>query len=116
MPAYDAAQRYFDAWNRHDSAAIIDRFMTSGTCSDPAAGELNGPAIGAYAESLFAAFPDLTFELVSVTLADDGRVIAEWLMRGTNRGPFAGAPPTGRVVALPGADFITIDGDRIQSV
>jgi heme-degrading monooxygenase HmoA len=38
------------------------------------------------------------------------------MMRGTNAGPFAGSPPTGRTVALPGADFITVEGDKIRSV
>jgi heme-degrading monooxygenase HmoA len=39
-------------------------------------------------------------------------------MRGTNSGPFNGLPPTGREIALPGADFITFadDGWGIASV
>ena len=43
-------------------------------------------------------------------------VAAEWLMKGTNSGPFAGGPPPGKSVALPGADFLTVDGDKISSV
>jgi hypothetical protein len=37
-------------------------------------------------------------------------------MRGTNSGPVAGGPPTGRTVALPGVDIIEVYGDRISSV
>ena len=39
-------------------------------------------------------------------------------MRGTNSAPFNGLPPTGREIALPGADFITFadDGSGIASV
>jgi heme-degrading monooxygenase HmoA len=37
-------------------------------------------------------------------------------MKGTNTGPFAGGPPTGQSVALPGADFITVEGNKISSV
>ena len=71
-----------------------------------------GEATGAYAPGLAAAFPDLRFELVSASLTEDGAVAAQWVMRGTNSGPFNGLPPTGREVALPGADFITFaDGE-----
>jgi len=38
------------------------------------------------------------------------------MMRGTNSGLLQGNPPTGRRLALPGADFIAVDGDRIRSV
>jgi hypothetical protein len=37
-------------------------------------------------------------------------------MRGTNSGSMRGLPPTGRPVALPGADFIQIEGNKIRSV
>jgi hypothetical protein len=41
---------------------------------------------------------------------------AEWIMTGTNTGPFAELPPTGRRVVLPGADFIRVAEKGIQSV
>ena len=37
-------------------------------------------------------------------------------MKGTNSGPFGGGPPTGKSIALPGADFFTLDGEEIRSV
>jgi steroid delta-isomerase-like uncharacterized protein len=111
------AQRYFDAWNQHDANAIVDTFIDNGTYSDPTTGgPLSGVAIGAYAAGLWAAFPDLAFEIVSVAQGDAGLVSAEWLMKGTNTASFAGLPPTGRAVALPGADFIRVEGDKICSV
>jgi steroid delta-isomerase-like uncharacterized protein len=111
------AQRYFDAWNRHDSSAIAASFAEDGTYSDPTTGGLlSGNAIVAYAAGLFAAFPDLAFELVSAAPAGEDMIAAQWLMRGTNTAPFNNAPPTGNTVVLPGADFITIEGDRIRSV
>jgi steroid delta-isomerase-like uncharacterized protein len=110
------AQQYFDAWNRRDSDGIVAAFADGGTYSDPSAGELSGPAIGGYAGTLFAAFPDLSFDLVSVSTSAAGEIVAEWVMCGMNSGPFLGAPPTGRTVALPGADFITIEDGKIRSV
>lgn len=111
------AQRYFDAWNQHNPAAIVATFAEGGAYSDPATpGPLSGAAIGAYAAGLWAAFPDLSFDIVSIAQDDAGLVSAEWLMKGTNHGSLNGLPPTGVAVALPGADFIRIEDGRIRSV
>jgi steroid delta-isomerase-like uncharacterized protein len=106
------AQRYFDGWNAHDAAAIAATFAPGGTYSDPLVQGLSADATGGYAVGLAAAFSDLRFELVSKSLTDDGAVAAQWIMRGTNDGPFSGLPPTGREIALPGADFITFADDE----
>lgn len=37
-------------------------------------------------------------------------------MHGTNTSSLRGLPPTGRAVAVPGADFIQVEGDKIRSV
>ncbi len=117
LSSSQVAQCYFDAWNLHDANSIVDTFIEGGTYTDPATGgPLSGAAIGAYAAGLWAAFPDLSFEVVSVTQSDSGLVSAEWLMKGTNTASFAGLPPSGRAVALPGADFIRVEGDKIRSV
>jgi steroid delta-isomerase-like uncharacterized protein len=112
------AQRYFDGWNAHDADVIAATFALDGTYADPLVQGLDPGATGAYAVGLAAAFPDLRFELVTSSLTDDGAVAAQWVMRGTNSGPFNGLPPTGREIALPGADFITFadDGSGIASV
>jgi steroid delta-isomerase-like uncharacterized protein len=114
--AHGLAQRYFDAWNRRDPDAIMATFAPGGTYSDPSSGILSGPAIGAYAAGLFAAFPDLSFDLHDVAVTELGTVTAEWIMHGTNGGPFLGLPPSGKTVHLPGADFITVGDDGIRSV
>jgi steroid delta-isomerase-like uncharacterized protein len=111
------AQRYFDAWNQHDAGAIVATFAEGGTYADPVTpGPLTGAAIGAYAQALWDAFPDLAFDIVSVTENASGLVSAEWLMKGTNTGPFNGLPPTGGAVEIAGADFVRVRADRIQSV
>jgi len=110
------AQSYFDAWNRRDAAAIVACFAADGAYTDPLAPGLRGDALAAYASGLWEAFPDLSFEIGETILTGGGRVAAQWLMKGTNTGPFQGLPPTGRPVALQGADFIEVEGDRIRSV
>lgn len=117
MELLQVAQRYFDTWNRRDPAAIGATFADGGTYNDPAAGQrLTGEALADYARRLFTAFPDLAFEIVSIAPAGERMVAAQWLMRGTHTGPLAGGPPTGRSIALPGADFIVVEGDKILAV
>jgi len=117
MEALAVAQRYFAAWNRRDPSAVVETFVEDGTYSDPTAPSgLRGAAIAQYVAGLLTAFPDLSFEIVSAAPTGDRSVAAQWLMRGTNTGPLPGAPPTGRTVALPGADFIVTAGDKVRSV
>jgi steroid delta-isomerase-like uncharacterized protein len=115
--ALTVARAYLDAWNRRDPAAIQASFAEGGTYRDPGVPDgLTGPAIAAYADIFFAAFPDLSFEIVSAAPAGEGIVAVQWLMRGTNSGPLRGNPPTGRTIALPGADFITVADGKVRSV
>ncbi|MGB6193524.1 MAG: ester cyclase [Terracidiphilus sp.] len=110
-------QQYTDAWNRHDAAAIVATFAAGGTYTDPVTpGPLCGEAIGAYAQSLWDAFPDLSFETLSSIENGDGLLSAEWLMKGTNTGSLNGLPPTGKSISLSGADFVRVEGGRICSV
>lgn len=117
MNALEVAQQYINAWNAHDPDAIVATFAPGGTYQDPTTdGPLSGEAIGQYAGGLMAAFPDLSFEVVSEAEAGEDTVAAQWLMKGTNSAPFMGGPPTNKTVALPGADFITVEGDKVKSV
>jgi steroid delta-isomerase-like uncharacterized protein len=116
MDGIALAQRYFDAWNAHDGDAIAATFADGGTYSDSTVGTLDARATAQYANGLFASFPDLTFDLSPIGLSGDGLVAAQWLMRGTNTAAFQGLPPTGREIAVPGADFIRLGAPGIESV
>lgn len=116
MQPLEIAQQYFDAWNKHEGAAIAACFADGGTYSDPMVGAIPGVAVAPYAAGLWAAFPDLSFEIASTGLAGDNLVSAQWIMRGTNHGSMQGMPPTGRAVTVPGADFITVRDGKIASV
>lgn len=117
MDAQRAIESYVAAWNRHDAAALVATFAEGGTYADPTTGgPLAGQAIGAYAAGLWSAFPDLSFEIVSVAGCSHGQAAFEWVMRGTNSGPQQGLPPTGRRVELPGADIVRIGEEGIRSV
>jgi steroid delta-isomerase-like uncharacterized protein len=116
MTCLDRAKQYLDAWNAHDADAIVKTFATGGTYCDPTTAELSGDAIGANAKRLWSAFPDLSFEIVSVAEAGAGRVVAEWIMKGTNTDTFLGLPATGCAISLPGVDVIEIGTDGIEAV
>jgi steroid delta-isomerase-like uncharacterized protein len=116
MDGIALAQRYFHAWNAHDGDAIAATFADGGTYSDPTVGKLDPHATAAYANGLFASFPDLTFDLSPMALTGDGFLAAQWLMRGTNTAPFQGLPPTGHKITVPGADFIRVGAEGIESV
>jgi steroid delta-isomerase-like uncharacterized protein len=112
-----ATDRYFQAWNVRSADALIAAFTPDGTYSDPAtSGELVGAAIGDYATQLWAAFPDLRFEIEHRHAIAADEVAIEWLMRGTNTASFRGLPPTGRTIAVPGIDYMRVRGDRIARV
>ena len=116
MNHLEMAKQYLDAWNSHDADAIVRTFAAGGTYRDATTSEISGDAIGDNAKRLWSAFPDLSFEIVSIAEAGADRVVAEWIMRGTNTQPFQGLPATGRSVSLPGIDVMEIKGDGIKSV
>lgn len=109
-------QRYFDAWNARDPDAVAAAFAADGTYTDPTVGgpPLTGTAIAEHARALMTAFPDLTFEILGGQSARgqaNGTTVAQWLMHGTNAGPWNGQPPTGRTVTLPGVGVMAgVDG------
>lgn len=61
------------------------------------------------------AFPDLHYT-VEEEMAERDLVLTRFSARGTNKGPFLGNPPTGRVVNYTGFDLNRIlDGKIIES-
>ena len=113
MNSLAAALKYFDAWNRRDARGIVKTFEAGGTYRDPTTEPLTGEAIGAYAQGLWSAFPDLSFEIVGAGETSPGHVAAQWIMRGTNSGSMFGLPPTGRPVVMHGADFVEVNADDL---
>ena len=118
-PALTRAVPYFEAWNAHDVRAVTAALADGGTYADPTTeGPLAGAALAEHARALFGAFPDLNFEVVGAQPADagaDGTMVVQWLMRGTNTGPWNGQAPTGRPVAVPGVDVFTVADGEITS-
>jgi steroid delta-isomerase-like uncharacterized protein len=59
-------------------------------------------------------FPDIVFT-VDDLMGENGRVAARYTFRGTQSGPFAGQPPSGRTVVVPGILYVRgEDGKLIE--
>lgn len=58
-------------------------------------------AVLAYHRAQRGAFPDQRHDGVTMHVADDDTVIAEFDLLGTNTGPFLGGEPTGRAFRVP---------------
>lgn len=112
-------ERYLEAWNAHDPAAVAACATEDVVWVDPA---LETPAVGREALADFvrqsvAAFPDLEFgEPGEPAISADGlAAYVPWRMVGTNTGPIdpPGFAPTGKGVDVRGFDVWQFRDDLI---
>ena len=107
-------RRQFNAWNARDAAAIVrdvaDGFLLeSDTNQSPVVGR---DGLRQYANALFLAFPDLSFDVREVV--GEGDVVAvTWLASGTHRAEFLGMRPSGRRTQLHGCTITHFRGGKI---
>ena len=102
--------RYLDAWNAHDPAAVA-RYMAEGAIyEDVALGRvLHGPSeIAKFVEEATRASSDFRFEEVSLFRAGSDYA-NEWIMTGTNDRGVPGIPATGRSFRVRGASVGKLD-------
>lgn len=105
--------RYNAAWNAHDVDAIVELHTEDSVFENHVTGDVNvgREEIGNAIRSIFAVFPDLTFETRRAYIRDD-LVVQEWTARGTHEGTMRRSgievPPTGRTVDYKGMDVIPI--------
>jgi steroid delta-isomerase-like uncharacterized protein len=104
MNALEVSQRSIDAWNRHDSGAVIALYAEEVTYHTPRFDHpLMGKAIGDFAKSVWAAYPDASLEIISSGDTGGGLVASQLVLNGTHTVRFMdGTPPTGRTVAYQG--------------
>lgn len=115
LPA--VVRKCIDALCRHDFDAFLASFASDGTYRDPGTGlPFSEQAIIGYLGTLFAAFPDATFETVVLFAITEQLAVWRWIMHGTNTGSFAGLPPTHRCITLPGCEFIEVAADKVYRV
>ncbi len=114
----EAIERYNEAWNAHDVAAIIAMHAPDMVFANHTAGEsASGEDVRAHIAAIFESWPDLTFETQRLYVRE-GLVVQEWTASATHvntmqRGDLE-APPTGRKVSWDGIDSIPFEDGLIK--
>jgi len=116
MTAQEVWRRYIDAWNRHEVEAIL-QLVTEDfiyderpvTMDRPLRGR---PALRAYLERTFTAFPDLSIVVTSCE-AGPSLAVSEAVMRGTHLGSLNGMPATRRRITTRVACVFEVKDDKL---
>lgn len=112
----EAVTAVLPAWNAHDVDAVLRHYDPQIVWRNiPLEETYRGHAeVGAFLQSLFTAFPDLSFEVLQ-RIAEGPRIAETWVIQGTHRGNFLGIPPTGKPVRIDGMSFVQMrDGRFLQ--
>jgi hydroxyacylglutathione hydrolase len=111
------ARRYFEAISARDVDAAVAMWAEGGRENLRGQVDVTAPeGVRGLIDELLGAFPDLRFEIVSLTTQDD-RCAVQWRLSGTFAGPgtMGGAQPTGQPLELEGIDLLTVRDGLIQS-
>ncbi|HXH06439.1 MAG TPA: ester cyclase [Vicinamibacterales bacterium] len=113
----DDMHRFFErrlvSWQRRDVAALTADYADEALVESPSSAAQQGrEAIRAVYEHWLTAFPDLTFEQEEL-LIDGPKAAVVARVSGTHRGPFFGAPPTGRRLECAAVFVYTVRDHRI---
>jgi steroid delta-isomerase-like uncharacterized protein len=103
-------------WNRQDIEGVLAYYDDSITWLNIAMEETyrGKGEVRVFLRRLFAAFPDLNFE-VTYKIARGDNVAEQWVIRGTHLGTFMGIPPTGRRVEIKGMSMAELRNAKFVS-
>jgi len=113
------AENALDAWAAHWSSHEVDHLLSLFTddClyEDVTFGVVNhGKAeLKAFADGIFAAFPDFKVELTTSFIAGDWAVM-EWIISGTHKGDLPGMPATNKTFSIRGATILELRLGKIK--
>lgn len=98
-------RRFYEAINRRNLTALDELATPDFVDHDPSnpRGDLEGAR--QFFQAFSAAFPDARFDVEDL-LAEGDKVVARFVVSGTQRGEFMGLPPTGRSFRASGIDII----------
>jgi steroid delta-isomerase-like uncharacterized protein len=104
------------AINSGDADQVLALYTDDALWEEVAIGlAARGPdEIRAHLDGLFAAVPDITFDVTSGFVAGD-RAVVEWVVSGTYRGDFPGLPPaSGQRFSFRGASVFDLADGKIR--
>ncbi len=109
--------KYVEVWNTQQVERLSNIFSQIATYKDFLQ---EGNAINVLSTSIketAQAFPDVSFEILTLIKGStDNLLVLEWLMGGTNKGPFFGTEPTHKKVQIFGVDIIQVKDERISAI
>ena len=107
-------RRLWDAINDRDYTSVADAIAEECKWVSIGGGRtVIGPEAMVLGLLKFAeAFPDGRGEILNL-VASGETVVVEWIVRGTNAGPYDGRPPTGRKFARRGCSVAEVEGGKI---
>jgi steroid delta-isomerase-like uncharacterized protein len=111
-------ERYNEAWNAHDLAAIVSMHAPDMVFENHTAGEsAQGQDVRGHIGSIFEAWPDIRFETRRLYVRD-GVVAQEWTATATHRNTMRrgdlAAEPTGRTIEWRGVDVIPFENGLVK--
>ena len=104
---------YEEVFNKKNLAAI-DEFLDPHIIEHALPPGLPGGSAGSrqFIGMYLVAFPDLHLTAEDL-IADGGKAVARFTMRGTHKGEFMGISPTGKQVTMTGIQIVRVVGGRI---
>ncbi len=113
-----AIGRYNDAWNAQDLDAIVAMHAPDMVFANHTAGEsASGEEVRSHIASIFATWPDLSFETRRLYVRE-GLVVQEWTATATHSNPMRRgdleAAPTGRTIRWDGIDSIPFENGLVK--
>ena len=108
-------EEYAAAWSTRNVERILSFFTEDCVYEDVALGAVNTgkQELEAFLRATFAAIPDFHIEPKAAFAAGPHRA-NEWVMSGTQSGPFPGIPATNKWFSVRGASIMEMEQDRIR--
>ena len=112
----EIVEKYVSIWNSNGISDLEEIFSEKSNYWDATQ---EGGAIGVLKDSIAAtheAFPNVLFQIISLSAISEKQFFLEWKMTGTNKGEFFGYPPTGKRIDIQGLDSIKLESDKISEI
>jgi steroid delta-isomerase-like uncharacterized protein len=108
-------QRYLEAWNSRDGGRVAALMTDDASFEDLAFGvAIRGrQEIADFVMEAARMAPDMSFELVSEQVSDQGYCI-EWIWRGSQSGPGAGLPATDKRFEVRGVSVGALENGLVK--
>jgi heme-degrading monooxygenase HmoA len=107
---------FYDAWNRHDAAAVVASFGASGLYADPLTRDgVGGDSLSEHVHGVLEVIGDLHITVDS-TILDDAAAAVEWTVEGTWDGKLGPLTASQTVVQFVGTDVFEVEDNHLGRV